>query len=95
VKAAVHKQELVAVNELELHVNRVAVHLAIQRQLILRRTLKVEIALPVFVIVLRERKRLVIDIDRGAVTSKGLVHTFKGRPLGEIKNNTPPAIVIG
>jgi hypothetical protein len=51
VKAATHEFELVTIKKMQLHVEPVLVHIAIQNQPIRRRTLEGEVSIPVFVAV--------------------------------------------
>jgi hypothetical protein len=54
VEASVDQQEGFAVNQLKLHVDLVAVHVSIERQLILVHALERKISFPVLVVVLCE-----------------------------------------
>src|SRR5207237_1877260 len=69
-EAAIQDTKSIEVDKLELHSDLVTVHFAIEDQLILRRTLKREIRSPLPAPALRERKRIVADIDRSAVMRK-------------------------
>ena len=95
VEAPTDEQKLVAVEELELHVDLVAVHVAIKDQLIWSRALEGKVCFPILVIVVSEGEDFAIDIDRGTVTGEGIVHALKGHPSGEVKDYAPPAFVIG
>ena len=95
VEASTDEQELVAVQELELHVDLVAVHFAIKDQLIWSRALEGKGCFPVLVIGVSESEDFAIDIDRGTVTGEGIVHALKGHPSGGVKDCAPPAFVVG
>jgi hypothetical protein len=95
VETAVDEQKLAEVNELELHVKLVAVHLAIQGQLIRCHTLEGEVGLPVLVVVLCERNGLVVEVEGSAAADERIVHALKGIPVGSVKDDAAPAIVVG
>ena len=95
-EAAVDQQELIAVDESQLDVNRVAVHVAVKGQLVLAQALECELGFPVLIAaVLGERKSLGFTVDRDAVRHERIVHALKSHPRREVENSAPPAIVIG
>src|ERR1035438_4981670 len=63
-EASVDQQEGFAVHQLKLHVDFVAVHVSIERQLILGHALEPKVSFPVLVIVPGEFEGLVVDVDR-------------------------------
>jgi hypothetical protein len=92
VKPATDKQELVEVNELELHMNPVAVHVAIHGHLILRHVLAIKVGFPVLVILLAECERISVDL---CVESRvGIVHALKRHPVGQVKDSPAPTIIV-
>src|SRR5213594_1961858 len=69
-EAAVEEPESVEIGALKLHVNLVAVHLAIERQLILAGALKREARFPRLAVALGEHEGVVVDVDRDVVARK-------------------------
>src|ERR1700675_4863307 len=92
VKPATDKQELVEVNELQLHMNLVAIHVAIHGHLILRHALAIKVGFPVLVIILAECER--ISVDLCAKSRVGIVHALKRHPVGLVKDSPAPAIIV-
>src|SRR5277367_3179267 len=86
VEAALDQHELIAVYQLQLHMNLVAIHVAIENQLILRDTLEGEAGFPVLVTVFGERESLVVRVDRGAVTGERIVHPLERHSLRKVKD---------
>lgn len=69
-----------------------AVHVAVEDQLIWGRALEGEACFPVFVAILCERKGSVVDFDGGSITGQGVVHALERHPDGNVKDDAPPAL---
>src|SRR5262245_58300290 len=93
-EAMVHERELIAVDELQLHVNFVAVHRAIQGQLVPCVVLKSEVGLRVSVSELGERNCPASCVDAGIVAVERIVHPLKDHTR-DFENRAPPALVVG
>src|SRR5215813_340143 len=74
-EAAVEQAKSFEVDALQLHPDRVTVHLTIEHELILRRTLKCEVRFPLFALALRKCQRVLVD--RNAVMGERIVRALK------------------
>src|SRR6185295_15713434 len=94
-KRAVEQRKCIEFHKLELHVNPVIVHVAVEYQLVGCRSLKSETGLPCPAGALRQRNGHRLDVDGRAVVCDGIVDTLKGDRAGGVKDNaTPPPIVV-
>jgi hypothetical protein len=85
------EKELVAVNQLKLHVNLMIVHPAIEDELIPGRAPKSEVRRPVLVAPLREGESCVRDTDRGPIISERIVRPLKQPQVHQAESKGKPA----
>lgn len=75
--------------------NFVAIHRAIEAELVVARPVKDEAGLPVLAASLRQTKSLVVIVDRRNKADEGVVHALKRRRSRVIKQHAAPPIIIG
>ena len=63
VESPVGQPELIAINQTQLHVNFVSIHVSIEGQVILCRAPEGDAGFPVLVALLRKRDHLVVEVD--------------------------------
>src|SRR5580765_2074191 len=71
------------------------VHPAIQDELVLGRPLESEARLPVLVVLLREGKSSLREIDGGAIKNERIVRALKDHTVGKIEDGAPPTSGVG
>src|SRR5579864_357075 len=94
VEAAIHKHELAAVEKLELHVNFMAIHGAIQHELVLGGTIEGKAGFPILVGGLGERESFALIVDGRTEAGERVVHALELSKGGEIEDHPAPAVGI-
>ena len=93
-KASVDERKAVTVNQLQLHVDLVVFHFAIEGQLVPRCALELQMARPILVFELFQSDGLVLGVDLGNVPRERIVHVLQRRLCGSFKYNAAPAVAI-
>ena len=93
-KASADEQELLPVKELQLHLELVTVHVAIEHQLIRGRSLEGEFRFPVLIVVLCEGEGSLLDIDGSAIRVEGIVHLLERHARRNVKDGAPPETTV-
>ena len=79
------QQEFLPIEQLELHVESVAIHIAVEIQLVWSGPLEDKGSFPVLVVFFREFERVAFDIHVRSVTLQGIVHALKSHRVGNSK----------
>src|ERR1700745_1169080 len=75
--------------------NGMAVHIAVESQLIRGWALEGEVRFPVLVLIVGDDESFVFHVNRNAVASERIVDALKGHASGEIKDGAAPPAGVG
>src|SRR5215469_4263837 len=75
--------------------NGVAVHVAVESQLIRGWTLEGEVRFPVLVLIVGDDESFVFQVNRNPVASERIVDALKGHASGGIKDGAAPPAGVG
>src|SRR5262245_8271474 len=93
-EAAIQQPERIELSQLQLDLNLVTVHLAVEDHLIRRGPFEGKRRLPVFASAFRERDRLAVLVDGNAISGKRIVEALKSHAVRNIKDDATPAAIV-